>query len=148
MKYAFTLLLGLLACNSLASGDVRSMFDRLDQNRDGYISHSEASSEPNLWSRFGSYDRFVILEKDVERNVDYYGTGFGVGFGAFGRHSHSSIWYGGPGDYQSVASYRAVALIRVHIGGPTPGNSPIYDANEMIRQLGPRIVRPPVPNPS
>ncbi len=93
--------------------------------------------------RFGGYDRFVILEKDVERQVDFYGTGFGVGFGTFGPHSHSSIWYGGPGDYQSVASYRAVATIRVHTGGPTPENKPVYDANEIIRQLGPKIVRPP-----
>lgn len=98
--------------------------------------------------RFGGYDKFVILEKDVERNVDYYGTGFGAGFGVWGPHSHSGIWYGGPADYQSIASYRAVATIRVHTGGPTPGNRPVFDANEMIRQLGPKIVRPAVAKPS
>lgn len=92
--------------------------------------------------RFGGYDKFVILEKDVERDVDYYGTGFGAGFGFGGHHSHSGIWYGGPADYQSVARYRAVATIRVHTGGPPPSNAPVYDANEMIRQLGPKIVLP------
>lgn len=98
--------------------------------------------------RFGGYNKFVILDKDVERDVDYYGTGFGAGFGVWGPHSHSGIWYGGPADYQSIASYRAVATIRVYTGGPTPGNKPVYDANEMIRQLGPKIVRPIPPKPS
>lgn len=95
--------------------------------------------------RFGGYEKFVILEKDVERDVDYYGTGFGTsfGFGAWGPHHHSGIWYGGPSDYQSVARYRAVATIRAHSGGPPPGNAPVYDANEMIRQLGPKIILPP-----
>lgn len=92
--------------------------------------------------RFGGHDKFVMLEKDVERDVSYYGTGFGAGFGIGGRHSQSGIWYGGPADYQSAVRYRAVATIRVHTDGPPPANAPVYDADEIIRQLGPKIVPP------
>jgi hypothetical protein len=98
--------------------------------------------------RFGGHEKFVLLDKDVERNVDNYGTGFGAGFGVGGRRSHSSIWYGGPADYQSVARYRAVATIRIHESGPPPANAPVYDAREIIQQLGPKIVPPAAAKPA
>ena len=97
--------------------------------------------------RFGGHDKFVILEKDVERDVSYYGTGFGMGFGFGGRRSHTGIGFAGPADYQSVVRYRAVATVRVHTGGPPPANAPVYDAREIIKQLGPKIVPPPAAKP-
>jgi hypothetical protein len=98
--------------------------------------------------RFGGFEKFVILEKDVERDTDYHGTGFGTGFGFGGPHAFSSIWYGGPADYYSVVRYRAVATIRVYTGGAPPANAPVYDTDEMIRQLGPKIVLPERAKPS
>lgn len=92
--------------------------------------------------RAGGYNKFAMLDKDVERDVSYHGAGFGGGFGFGGRGGHTGIFYGGPADYNSAVRYRAITTIRVHEGGPPPATAPVYDASEIIQQLGPKIVLP------
>ena len=96
---------------------------------------------------FRGYDKFVMLEKDVERNVEYWGTGYYPHFG-FGLHHghhhghHHGLWYYGPTRYSPLVSYSAAATIRIYTGGPPPANAPVYDAQEIVQQLGPTIVLP------
>lgn len=91
--------------------------------------------------RFGGYDRFVVLEKEVERDVAYRGFGpypghIGVGVGRHGGHFGYGI---GVHDYYPVTRYRAFATVRVYEGGPPPAGLEVYDASEVIAQLGPTI---------
>ena len=96
---------------------------------------------------FGGYDKFVMLEKDIERNVNYRGTGYYPHFG-YGLHHglhhghHYGLGYYGPVNYSPVVSYSGTATIRIYSGGPPPNNAPIYDAQEIVQQLGPTIVLP------
>ncbi len=92
---------------------------------------------------FGGYDKFVMLEKDIERNVNYRGTGYYPHFG-YGLHHghHYGLEYYGPVNYSPVVSYSGTATIRIYSGGPPPNNAPIYDAQEIVQQLGPTIVLP------
>lgn len=91
--------------------------------------------------RFGGYDRFVVLEKEVERDVEYRGFGpypghLGVGVGRHGGR----FGYGlGVSDYYPVTRYSAFATVRVYDGGPPPAGLQVYDANEIIQQLGPTV---------
>jgi hypothetical protein len=96
---------------------------------------------------FGGYDKFMLLEKDVERNVEYYGYGYPPHYG-FGYHRghHHGLSYAGPVRYSAQTSYTAIATVRVYFGEPIEGRQTIYDARELIQQLGPTIV-PPVTKP-
>lgn len=91
--------------------------------------------------RFGGYNRFVVLEKEIERDVDYHGFGpypghIGVGVG----HHRGHFGYGvGAYDYYQVSRYRAFATVRVYTGGPPPAGLQVYDAADVISQLGPTI---------
>ena len=92
---------------------------------------------------FGGHDKFVMLEKDIERIVNYRGTGYYPHFGYGLRHGHHhGLGYYGPVNYSPVVSYRGTATIRIYSGGPPPNNAPIYDAQEIVQQLGPTIVLP------
>ena len=96
---------------------------------------------------FGGYDKFVILEKEIERNVAYQGFGvyrphFGIGF-----YRHRSFGYGysggfAPDRYYPRVSYTGYATIRTLEGGPVPSDAVIYDAQELVEQLGPTIRLP------
>ncbi len=95
----------------------------------------------------GGYEKFVMLEKDIERNVEYWGTGYYPHFG-FGLHHghrhgrHHGLWYDGPVYYSPLVRYNGTATIRIYYGGPPPNNAPVYDAQEIAQQLGPTIVLP------
>jgi hypothetical protein len=92
---------------------------------------------------FGGYDKFVMLEKDIERNVNYRGTGFYPHFGyGLRRGRHHGLGYYGPVNYSPVVSYSGIATIRIYSGGSPPNNAPVYDAQEIVQQLGPTIVIP------
>ncbi|MFQ5773375.1 MAG: hypothetical protein ACE5GS_02545 [Kiloniellaceae bacterium] len=98
---------------------------------------------------FGGHDRFVVLDKEVERTVEYRGYGYHpyhFGFGLHHGHGHGHFHhfdhYYGPGDYYPLTSYAAYATIRTYTGGPPPDGLRVYDARELIRQLGPTVVLP------
>jgi len=96
---------------------------------------------------FGGYEKFVMLEKDIERNVEYRNTGYypHFGYGLHRRrhrgHRHGLRHYG-PIYYSPLVSYSGTATIRIYSGGPPPNNAPVYDAQEIVQQLGPTIVLP------
>ncbi len=96
---------------------------------------------------FGGYDKFVMLEKDIERNDKYWDAGsyphFGYGLHHGRRHGHHyGLRYYGPAYYTPLVSYSGTATIRIYSGGPPPNNAPVYDAQEIVQQLGPTIVLP------
>ena len=92
---------------------------------------------------FGGYEKFVILEKDIERNVEYWGSGY-YPYSGFGLHRgrYHGLSYGGPTRYKPIVSYSGSATIRIYSGGPPPNNAPVYDAQEIVQRLGPTIVLP------
>lgn len=95
---------------------------------------------------FGGYDKFVILEKEIERTVAYQGYGayphFGLGFSRHRRFGYG--YYGGyaPDRYYPRVSYTGYATIRTLKGGRVPSDAVIYDAQELVEQLGPTIRLP------
>ncbi len=96
---------------------------------------------------FGGHEKFVMLEKDIERNVEYQDTGyyphFGYGLRRGRRHGrHHGLRYYGPVYYSPLVSYSGTATIRIYSGGPPPNNAPVYNAQEIVQQLGPTIVFP------
>lgn len=99
---------------------------------------------------FGGYDKFVILEKEIERNVDYQGYGAAPPRFGFGVFHHGGVGYGyqgsyGPDGYYSRVSYTGFATIRTFDGGRgVPSDAVVYNAQEVVQQLGPTI-RPPPP---
>ncbi len=104
---------------------------------------------------FGGHDKFVFLDKEVERDLVHGGAAYpSVQFGAGIHHGHYGGYYYGPGYYgpgyyepgagASLVRYSATATIRVYSGGQPPKDAALYDAREIIRQLGPSIVMPEV----
>ena len=99
---------------------------------------------------FGGYDTFVILEKDLERNVDYQGYGgYGPSFGGSVFHSRR-FGYGlggsyGPEGYYARVNYAGYVTVRTHQGGVVPAGAVVYNARELVQQLGPTIRLPPPP---
>ncbi len=99
---------------------------------------------------FGGYDRFVILEKEIERNVAYQGYGgyqpqIGVGFfhsRSFGYGYHGAY---APDRYYPRVNYTGYATIRTYKGGRVPGDAVVYNAQELVQQLGPTIQLPQPP---
>ncbi len=94
---------------------------------------------------FGGFDQFVLLDKDVERNVEYQGYGYQphFGFGHFHGHHHGLSYYG-PTHYSPLVSYSAIATIRVYSADRPSDDGPIYDAQEIIQRLGPTIILPQI----
>ncbi|MHA1599635.1 MAG: CC0125/CC1285 family lipoprotein [Alphaproteobacteria bacterium] len=96
---------------------------------------------------FGGYDKFVVLEKEIEKNVTYQGSGvyrphIGVGFS---RHRHFGYGYYGsyaPDRYYPRVNYTGYMTIRTLKGAPVPSDAVVYDAQELVQQLGPTIRLP------
>lgn len=95
---------------------------------------------------FGGYDRFIVLEKEIERTVEYRGYGHRPHFGWGVRRWHHDYDYGYfgrfPDHFPPLTSYTAYATIRVYDGEPVPAGLQVYDAHAVIGQLGPTIVLP------
>ncbi len=91
---------------------------------------------------FGGHEKVVMLEKDIERNVEYY-PNFEYGLRRGRRHgNHHGLGYYGPVYYGSLVSYSGTATIRIYSGDPPTPDAPVYDAQEIVQQLGPTIVLP------
>lgn len=95
----------------------------------------------------GGHDKFILLEKDIERNVDYRAFGYTPFYGFGSRYGYYyGLQYGpsfyGPVHYTARSSYAAVATIRAQDGEPAAAGAPVYDANELIQELGETIVLP------
>ncbi len=92
---------------------------------------------------FGGYNKFVMFEKNIENNVRYRATGLYPHFVYSSRHGyHHGLGFYGPVNYNPSVSYIGTATIRIYSGGSPPNNAPIYDAQEIVQQLGPTIVLP------
>ena len=116
------------------------------------LSGEEKSKVDSAWSELtlekgASY--FIMVERDVEktdRYLNYSYAPFGyAGYGYFGYHGGYYFRhriYTGPDESVPISRYEAIAEIVV--GGPElSGNkADVYRAQEVIENLGPKIVRP------
>lgn len=97
---------------------------------------------------FGGFDRFIVLEKEVERTVEYRSFGYDPHHFGLGLHHHHHGHFHHPHhfhlapDYYRLTSYTAYATIRTYRGGAAPEGLQVYDARQVIQQLGPTIVPP------
>lgn len=98
---------------------------------------------------FGAHEKFIVLEKDVERNLEYRPSGpslhpypypYPYPYHYGGHHGLGShAVYGAP-YYYAVDSYRAFATVRSYAGGPAPPGLQVYAAREVIARLGQNVV--------
>ena len=88
---------------------------------------------------FGGFEGFIILEKEVERVVEYRTFGR-HGHHLFGR-SHRSRRHHGFHHYDtfSLNYYTAIATIRTYGDATTPAGLKVYRARDVIARLGPTI---------
>lgn len=101
---------------------------------------------------FGGYDRFIVLEKVVEPDVQYYTYGYapryigpGIPPSRYSYHRyryHYAYPYGAPYRIGSTVRYKASAVIQPWEGDAPPEGSLVIDAKALVRQLGPTIVLP------
>lgn len=100
--------------------------------------------------RFGGVDRFVVLDREIERTVTYQSIGTHAYHGSDFRHrryfrhgfGRRFDHRGGSGDYYALSRYTGYATVRRFTGGPVPDDFPVYDARQVIENLGPSIVLP------
>ncbi len=95
-------------------------------------------------------DYFIVVNKDVDKNTAYenYGDDLAWGWGGGWGWRHG---FGGPGfgggfgggvDYtRPINSYDAIADIVTYRGPKPAGNPNAYDAHEVLKAIGPTIVR-------
>ena len=95
-------------------------------------------------------DHFVVVYRETERRGNYandqpgWNTGFGIGScwgcGWSGGVS-TGVVFGVPATSYARERYAAYIEIAVRQGPPPAGDAHAYDARELIRRLGPEIVR-------
>lgn len=93
--------------------------------------------------KFGGYDRFVLLDKNIERTDVYYGSGYVPHLGTGWYDRGFGMWYSSPEVYRSSSRYAGTATVRAYTGGPPPANAPVFVVDEVMAQLAPTIVMPP-----
>jgi hypothetical protein len=122
-------------------------FDTSRETVDNYLLYRSAEI-----MRFGGFEKFVVLEKEIESTVEYtqyerYPYDYGHGY--YDRHGRYRYYpyprYYGPTRSIPFVRYTGYATIRTYTEGPPPGGGPVYDANQLIRQLGPSIRIPGQP---
>ncbi|MEL0640009.1 EF-hand domain-containing protein [Pseudoalteromonas aliena] len=67
---SYLTLLAFSISSFAASNDIAKQFEKLDRNKDGFLSRSETAVDPALWSRFSSYDQ----DKDSCLSLSEYST--------------------------------------------------------------------------
>lgn len=89
-------------------------------------------------------DYFIVVNRAVDADTAYHTTYDSPPY--FG-HRPWYRRYGDPlwdeGTTRSITRYVAYAEIVVRSGGKTPGDTAAFDAREVVRNLGPTIVKPP-----
>ncbi len=98
----------------------------------------------------GGYEKFVLLEKVIERDVEHRGYGYSPYHFGFGFHHghvrnfghHRLPGYYGPRYYRSLTRYTGYATIRTFVGRQPLGDLQVYGAREVIQKLGPTVVLP------
>ncbi len=106
------------------------------------------------------YDYFVIADRNTEKKERYssssgFGAGYGSHFGYLGHYgfgwSYYSPFYGyGYGydpffdgyDIRQITRYTATAEIAMYHGEKPAKNEKAYQADEVLKELGSKIVRP------
>jgi hypothetical protein len=97
------------------------------------------------------YTHFAILEDFGRTRVDRVpraGAGFGMGYGTVGRSSFWSLGFHTdvPAEQASVVAYNlGILLIRLLGPDETKGRSDAFEAEYLIRSLGPRAQAQPTP---
>ena len=94
-----------------------------------------------------NFDYFVIREQQVDVKSDYFSTGspmFGM-YGGYGRRRYpyyaSGYSWAQQGSMQSQDRYQAFAYITMYKAEPSD-KPEAYHAEEVLKNLGPNIVRP------
>ena len=96
-------------------------------------------------------DGFVVIRQEVEKDVGYYGTihyphsgiYFGHGRGGYRSRSHFGYGFGyGTSSLRPVSSYTDHLRIRMFRDQAPEGLGASYDAEAIMRVMGPKIVRP------
>ncbi|MDH3596157.1 MAG: hypothetical protein OEU09_22860 [Rhodospirillales bacterium] len=89
---------------------------------------------------------FVVVKEDIEKDVTYHGVGYPAGgyiSHGYGRGYYSGFGVGyGTSTLSPTNSYTGYATIRVFNQTAPAGLGTAYDANAVLRVLGPKIVRP------
>jgi hypothetical protein len=93
---------------------------------------------------------FAVIDKDVERNVRYFGSGYDP-FYPFGWYGHGfdddffPYWPGfaGPTRYDPITSYTAIGTMRLVLpDAEVPSSATVFDAAEVRERLKPQIMLP------
>ena len=100
------------------------------------------------------YDYFVVADRNTEKKERYAGSrfgrfGYGGGYG-FGWSYYSPYFGYGYGydpfydgyDISQITRYKATAEIAMYHGKKPEKNAKAYQADDIIKTLGPKIVRP------
>ena len=91
---------------------------------------------------------FIVVEHDTDKNTSYtgfaepgLGNGFGRGPGLYGGYGYPG-WYGGAVIEETPTSQYAADLTMMVVSGAKPDDKSAYDAKDVLKTLGPAIVRP------
>ena len=92
---------------------------------------------------------FVVVREDVEKDVSFYGNNYNPHYGVIYGHGRylrrGNYGYGfgyGPSTLRPVNSYTDHLKIRMFRDQAPEGFGPTYDAQAILRFMGPKIVRP------
>lgn len=95
---------------------------------------------------FGGYDRFVVLDKEIEARTSYSGYPADFGwhgsvFHGSGFHRHHGVGFGVQ-TLDPVVRYAGFATVRTYDGEARSAETPVYDAQEVVNTIGPRVRLP------
>jgi hypothetical protein len=89
------------------------------------------------------FDYFIVVDKGTERATTYYSTVTGVGGGLYRDRYSQDVGIIGSSTARPTNSYAAFANIILRKGKKDPTNTKAYDARDVLKRLGPRILRKP-----
>lgn len=97
----------------------------------------------------GGYEKFAVINQEVERTVRYRGYGGSPFTGPAwpywrARPYRYPYWagYSSPTDFRPIDNYAAYATIRPFTGSSPVQDAVAYDAREVIKNLAPTVTLP------